>query len=404
MNREMLDAYIKQNGKIRVGLAGAGYIAKGFVNQAAQSGGIEIVAMSSRTESEIRTLLEKGGFTDAKIFTDPMDLVTADLDVVIDLTGDVELGSRLAEGAILNGKHIVTSAETDATVGPVLGEMAEKAGVVYTNMWGDEPGMIKSLYDYATILGLEVVTLGKFKGYHNVHRNPSTVVILQNQNPYKMVSFADGTKMSMEMTVVSNATGYVPDVRGMNLPEGKFEDVLGLLQMKENGGVLTKEKVIEVIRGPKPSGAVFIMVKADNTDIIESLKYYKMGEGPYYMLYIPYHMPGIEMIFGIYEMMLFGKASIKPLARPYSDVITIAKRDLEEGQILDKIGGYDYYGINTTIEDSMMEEALPTGLAEDGKLLRAVKEGEIIRFSDVEIRHHDCTYRLRKEYSRLMGN
>lgn len=405
INKKMLENYVSKNGKIKVAVAGAGYMTKGFINQVATTSAIEIVAMSSRTPQKVEKLLAKLDGHKALIVENALDLAMTDAQVIMDLTGDVELGASLAEAAIKNGKNIMVSAETDSTVGPVLAKMAREAGLVYTNMWGDEPGLIKGLYDYAQVLGLEIAVLGKFKGFHDEKANPTSVAPwaeLHKQNPYALSSFADGTKLSMEMTVVSNATGFVADKRGMNLPKGEFEDVLGLLQLKEKGGILSKEGVIEVIVGPKPGGAVFILVKANNIELVESFKYYKMGDGPYYMLYIPYHMPGIEMIYGIYEMMLYNKACVEPLDRPYSDSIAIAKRNLEQGDVLDKIGGYDYSGTMASIEDSMKEDALPAGLAEDAKVLHQIKEGQVIKYSDVEIHNHETSYRLRQQYKSML--
>lgn len=398
MNKKMVTAYVAENGPITVAIAGAGYMAKGFLNQVRRTDAVKVVAMASRTRQKAEALCRSHGAEDARIYDSVLALTESKAQILMDLTGDVETGAKLAEGAIEAGMHIMTSAETDATVGPMLARKARAAGVIYSNMWGDEPGLIKGLYDYADTLGLEVAVLGKFKGFHDMYATPDSVkpwADKSGQNPTVISSFADGTKLAMEMTVLSNATGFLPDVRGMHLKRGAFEDVLTMLRTKEQGGILNSEKVIEVMVGPKPGGAVFALVKTDNPEVVDALKYYKMGDGPLYMLYYPYHLPGIEMIYGLYEMMLLGKSPIEPLGDPVSDVMAVAKRDLSPGDVLGDIGYFDYTGVIERYTVSSEIGALPAGLAKGAIMVNSVKKGDIIHMADVEIRGHDTCLKYR---------
>ena len=405
IDRELLDNYIDRQGPIRIAIAGAGYMAKGLLAQIHLSRGIEVVAMASRNADKVRQLLNHNNMKDVLILDSVLDLPTVESDIVVDLTGDVELGVKLALGSIEARRHILINAEADATVGPVLGAMAKRQGLVYTSMWGDEPALIKGLYDYASILGFQVHALGKFKGYQNHASNPDTVsswAQQTNQNPYAIASFADGTKLAMEMCILSNGTDMVPDVEGMHMREARFEDVLEMMKPISEGGMIHQPGVIEVFIGPQPGGAVFAIIYCDDPEIMSSLRYYKMGEGPYYMLYYPYHMPGIEMIYGLYEMMILGKSSLKPIGVPVSDVCTIAKRNLKAGETLDAIGGYDYFGKIIRAKESMEKDYLPVGMAKDAVLLCDIMEGEHIRMSQVRINNHRMTMKLRLNYQDML--
>jgi len=405
INKELLDDYTDKYGAIKIAIAGAGYMAKGLVNQISLMSGIEVIAISSKTKTKAVNLANILSEQSVEVLDTIDELAFCDAQVVLDLTGDVEAGARLLEKCIMNNKHVMASAETDATVGPVLNELAKEHHVVYTNMWGDEPGLTKSLYDYSELLGFEIMAIGKFKGFHDSYATPDSVkpwADKSGQNPVVISSFADGSKLSMEMTVISNSTGFVADVRGMHMPEGNITDVCDLLKLEEEGGILKQKGVLEVIRGAQPSGAVFALVRTDNEAIISSFNYYKQGDGPNYMLYIPYHMPGIEMIYGIIELMLLKKACIKPKGKPVSDAIASAKRDLEPGMVLEQIGGFDYFGQIEKAEIALKIKALPLGLAPDALVVKPVKKGEVITLDDVIIKKHEVCLRLRQRFNEML--
>lgn len=405
IDKRLIEEYVEKNGKIRIAIAGAGYICRGLVNQIKLSGGIEIVAIASRTKDKAIELLKENNLPIDRALETVLEIPEQDVDIVVDLTGDVELGARIAYNTIMNQRHIVSTAETDATVGPVLAKMAKEQGVIFTNMWGDEPGLIKSIYDYASILGLDLIALGKFKGFHSLEANPDSVKYWaekSGQNPWPISSFADGSKLALEMTVVSNATGFEPDVQGMHMPEGTLEEVAEILKFKEEGGILNRKGVIEVVRGVQPSGGVFGLFRTDNKQIAESLKYYKMGEGPNYMLYRPYHMPGIEMVFGLFAMMILGKGAVTPMGKPVSDTISLAKKDLNIGDVLGPIGDYTYSGIISLVKEARKLNAVPLGILKGAVMRRAVKRGNIITMDDVEIKDHDLCLSLRTKFEEMI--
>ena len=146
-----------------------------------------------------------------------------EIEVVIEATGDPATGIRLAQAAIAHGKHIVmVNVEADALAGPLLARLAEKAGVVYSLAWGDQPALICEHVDWARTCGFRVVAAGKGTRYHpSYHQStPDTVWESSRQylniqdrsqiNPKMFNSFVDGTKSAIEMTAVCNATELKP--------------------------------------------------------------------------------------------------------------------------------------------------------------------------------------------------
>lgn len=406
LSKEIVNSYIKKNGPIKISIAGAGAMTKGLFNQIILFSGIEIVAIMSKTEEKINKLLDLLPNNSIEIVNTIEKLVESDAQMIVDLTGDTEFGAKLAELTINNNKHILVNTETDATVGVVLSNLAKQKNVIYTNLWGDEPALAKNLYDYATILGFEVIAIGKFKNFHDEYSTPKTAqpwAEKSNLKPEVVCAFNDGSKLSLEMTVLSNATGFVPDICGMHMENANnLNDVNELLKLKSEGGILNKKGVIEVVKGPEPSGAVFAIVRSDNEEKIKSLKTYKLGNGPNYILYTPYHMPSIEIIYGIFENFIFKKSTIQPLDRPIADTITFAKRDLHPEMSLDQMGGFDYFGKIETAQIAKQINALPLGLAKSARVLKPIKKGDLIKISDVEIRNHDTCLKLRKEHDRLI--
>ena len=406
--REELAAREKAKNPVKIGVAGAGFLGRGLVNQISRMQGLRVVALAARRPEQAGAVLNQAG-KDVKyrrchdleslqkaiacgevgVVTDPLLLAGADLDIVVDCTGDPEAGAALGCAAIKAGRNFIANPETDATAGAALKALADKAGVVYSGADGDEPGVIMNLYNYVSLLGLEIVAAGKFKGYLNHFATPATVKTwarLFAQHPYKIASFADGPKMNMEMAIVANATGLSPDTRGMNCPRGTLEEVARLMQKREDGGVLSNTGVVEVVLGAEPSGAVFVVATVTHPQIKKDLQYLKMGDGPNYLFYRPYHLCGMELGIAIARAVLAGEATIAPAGSPVAEVLAVAKRDLRPGEVLDQIGGYTFYGLIDRAAVVRRENLLPAGLAPGARVLRPVKAGHPLTMDDVELK------------------
>ncbi len=268
------------------------------------------------------------------------------IDVVIEATGEIEFGAHVVLKAIENGKHVVLmNAELDATVGPILKVHADRAGVIITNTDGDEPGVAMNLYRFAKTIGLRPVLAGNLKGMIDPYRTPDTqreFADKYHQKPKKITSFADGTKLSMEMTVLANATGFRVGKRGMFGPRcSHVKDALKLFPLErfEDGGL------VDYLLDAEPHTGAFILGFNDHPVKRQYMSYFKMGDGPLYLFYTPYHLPHVQIATTVARAVLFHDATVAPLGKPSCEVITIAKRDLKKGEMLDGIGGFTCYGM-----------------------------------------------------------
>ncbi len=329
------------------------------------------------------------------------------VDVVVDATGNPEAGANIAFSAIMERKHIVTmNVEADVTIGPMLKRLADNAGVVYTLAAGDEPGAVKELFDFADALGLDIISVGKGKNNPlDKHANPKTLEAYSKEkgsNPYMMTSFVDGTKSMEEMACVSNATGLVPDCLGMHGPKADIEEIAELLKPKKDGGILNKKGCVDFVTGNLAPG-VFLVFTTANHILHEDLQYLRMGKGPYYLLYRPYHLANIEVPLSIARAYLYNEPTIAPKAGLVSEVITCAKTDMNKGDVIDGIGGFQCYGLIETYETAKKKNLLPLGLCEGAVVKRKIAKDELITFDDVDIKEDSLILKLRKMQEDFIG-
>lgn len=406
----------KDGQPIRVGVAGTGFVGRALINQIQLMKGIRVSAVANRNADKAARVLKEtpspGSFTfcergeDLKqaveagkigVVENPLHLAAIDLDIVIDCMGDPQLGALLSLSCIDSGKHFIAAPEMDATIGPILQYYAQKKGVVYTGTEGDEPGVIMGLYHYVSLLGLDIVAAGKFKGFYDPRSNPQSIKPWADkfkQNPWRIASFADGSKMNMEMAILANATGLVPDVQGMHCPTTSLEKVPQVLSTRDQGGILERKGVVEVVLEVRPSGGVFVVASTKHPQIKKDLEYLKMGQGPNYLFYRPYHLCGMEIGVSILRAVLSQSATIAPKGAPVAEVIAVAKRDLNVDEELDSIGGYTSYGLLDRSDVVKRLGLLPLGLASECRLIRPIKGGEPIPLDSVIFRDRSLLYEL----------
>ena len=323
------------------------------------------------------------------------------IDILIESTGHVEYGAQTTLMAIKHGKHMVSmNAELDATVGPILKVHADRNNVILTGCDGDQPAVQMNLYRFVESIGLTPLLCGNIKGLQDRYRNPTTQESFAKQwgqTPHMVTSFADGTKISFEQALVANATGMTVAQRGMLGYEstGHIDDMIDLYDidsLREAGGI------VDYVVGPKPSPGVFIYAAHDN-DKLQShyLDYGKLGKGPLYSFYIPFHLTIFEVPLSAARVALFDDVIIAPLAGPVVDVVTIAKTDLKAGTELDGLGGYNTYGVCETAAQSASENLLPMGIAENCVLKRDISKDQPIGYNDVELPMHKASVQLRIE-------
>jgi predicted homoserine dehydrogenase-like protein len=311
----------------------------------------------------------------------------AAIDVVVEVTGSVEPAARVVLDAFDHGKHVVlVNAELDSLIGPILKAKADQAGVVVTHTDGDEPGVAMTLLRYLRSLGLHPVAAGNIKGMVDHYRTPDTQRAFaeqHDQDPRKVTSFADATKLSMEATVLSNATGFRVGRRGMYGPAcnhvREIAQQLPPAQMLDTG-------LVDYALGAAPHTGAFVIVHEESPLKKAQLAYYKLGEGPFYVFYTPFHLPHIQIASTIARSIIHHDPTVAPIAGPMSEVVTVAKRDLKAGERLDGIGGFCTYGLIDDAAAARGMTALPIGLSEGCILRRDVSKDRVLSFDDLEAR------------------
>lgn len=406
---------------IRVGLVGAGAMAEGLVNLIVNSvPGMRLSAISNRTVSRARerytdagienpievdciTQLEEAVAKNRPAVTNDYNLLceAGNVDVIIDLTGHVEFGAELAIKSFDCEKNLVSlNAELDCTLGTVLQERARKAGVIYTLADGDQPGVQMNLYRFVKGIGLKPLVCGNIKGLQDEYRNPTTQEGFAKewkQNVNMVTSFADGSKVSMEQACVANATGMKVEQRGMlgGDHEGHVDELChshryDVDRLQALGGV------VDYVVKAAPSPGVFVLGTVEDPIHQRYLKLYKLGEGPLYSFYQPYHLCYFEMPNSISRVVDFGD-SVLQASRPVVDVITLAKKDLKAGDKLDRIGGYTNYGQCENHDVVRQHNLIPQGLAEGCILKRDVMKDDALTWDDVFYPEETIAMSLRRE-------
>ena len=397
---------------VRVGLVGAGQMGTDVVATTKMMKGIRIVvtadidierAMSAYTIAQIEgevvvadsaaqadAAVEAGRLVAVRDYRIVTDMKT--VEVMLEATGVPEIGARAALRSACNGQDLaMMNVETDITVGPILHWYARQKGVLYALAAGDEPAACKELYDLAVSMGFTIVAAGKGKNNPlDRHSSPADPAVQKEAarrglSPNMLVEFVDGSKTMIEMAAVSNATGLIPDVRGMHGPTTDRDHLSQTFALKQDGGVLNKMGVVDFGIGRVAPG-VFLIVRTDHPRLREALVLRDMGNGPYYTLFRPFHLCSIEVPLTCAMLGIRKKSNMVPLDRLSSEVFAVAKRDLVPGDTLDAIGGTAYYSLIETYEQARAECLLPIGLAKGAKVLRPVRMDTPVTCADVEIK------------------
>lgn len=423
-----LQAREKENRPIRVGIVGAGFMGQGLTNQILHSTpGMHVVAISNRKveraanvfryagRDDIVTAHSQRAFDDATfrlqpvVTEDPMLIARSDhIDVLVDVTGSVEFGARVALEAFQHGKDVVLmNAELDATIGPILQVYAERHGVILTGCEGDEPGLQMNLYRWVKGLGLTPRLLGNVKGLQDRYRNPTTqrgFAERWGQNPTMVTSFADGSKISFEQAAVANATGFKVLSRGMSRGREYTGDVLKIGELYDLDRLRGLGGAIDYVVGT-PLTKVYCLAEHPDPKQRHYLELYKMGPGPLYAFFLPYHLVHLEVPNAIARTVLFRDPVIKPLDGPVVEVCAVAKRDLKVGEVLDDYGMYMTYGEAVNAEEMSGQRYLPEGLVEGCRLKRNIAKDSVITYDDIALPQGRLADRLRAEqYVRFRGD
>lgn len=408
---------------IRVGIVGAGFMGHALTHQILNSvPGMDVVAIYNRTSDraakvfrdagrdEVVVLNAQSKLDDAikagkSVVTDDAFLLARSplIDVLVDVTGAVEFGAHVILEAFAHGKDVVlVNAEIDATIGPILQVYADKHGVVLSACDGDEPGVQMNLFRWVKGLGFTPRVMGNVKGLQDPYRTPTTQQAYAEhwaQNPTMVTSFADGTKISCEQAIVANATGFGVVSRGMSRGKEFRGDVTSIGDLYDLEDLRARGGIIDYVVGT-PLTKVYCLAEHPDPKEQHNLNLYKMGEGPLYSFFVPYHLVHFEMPNAIARTVLFRDSVARPLGGPVVEVCAVAKRDLKAGEILDGYGMYMTYGEAVNADEMSEGRYLPEGLVEGCRLLRDVARDSVVTYSDVQLPEGRLADRLRAEQYR----
>jgi predicted homoserine dehydrogenase-like protein len=393
---------------VRIGMIGAGFMGQGLTNQIVNSvRGMRMSAVYNRHPERARHVYEYAGCQgivetgtqrgvdeairrNAPVVAEDAFTIcrSSEIDVVVDVTGSVEFGARIILEAFKYGKPVVLmNAEVDATIGPILRTYARKHGAILSACDGDEPGVQMNLFRWVKGLGLTPRFVVNVKGLQDPYRNPTTQqgwAERWGQNAAMVTSFADGSKISFEQAIVANATGFKVKARGMSRGlkyDGSIMEIQKLYDVEEARAV---GGLIDYTVGPA-GVKVFCLAEHDDPKQRHYLNLYKMGEGPLYPFWTPYHLVHFEAPNAIARVVLFGDEVAPPLGGPVVEVCAVAKRDLKAGEVLDEYGMYTTYGEAVNVDEMSTQRYLPEGLVEGCRLLKDIPRDQVLTYSDVEL-------------------
>ncbi len=403
-----LAAYAEARGPVTIGLAGAGQMGTDIIVQVGFMVGVRLGAVSEiRTELAVDALLLAGRSEDdivaagsaatidraietgrVAVTEDYRVLCSAGhIDVIIDATGNPNIGTLIALEAMKQGKHVVMlNVEADVTIGRFLKAEALKAGVVYTGAAGDEPAAALEIIGFAQSLGFDIVAAGKGKNnrlqFDATPDDYEEEAKRRNMGTRMLVEFVDGSKTMIEMTAIANSTGLVPDVPGMHGPSATRDELAQVLCTKADGGILDNSGVVDFSIGKGVAPGVFCIVKPRHPRVLERMVDLKVGPGPCFTIFRPYHLTSLEVPLSAIRGTVSRRPDTQPVDRPVGECASVAKRDLEPGRVLGKIGEYDYRGFALTWRDARAANAVPLGLAERARVLKPIKAGEKLTYDN----------------------
>lgn len=397
---------------IRIGLVGSGEMGTDIVARVAHMPGIEIGAISElnipAADRAVEIAYQEDGHSQqagsldqlnatmeaGKVATtDKVDLLLESglIDVVVDATGVPSVGAEIGLRAMEHGKHLVMmNVEADVTIGAYLRAEAERLGVVYTLGAGDEPSSCMELVEFVSAMGHRIVSAGKGKNNPlNIDAVPADYEAeakRRNMNPRMLVEFVDGSKTMVEMAAIANATGLIPDKPGMHGPACSRDGLSKVLVPESDGGLLSSgEGRVDYTIGKGVAPGVFVVAEMRHPRIRERMEDLKMGEGPYFTFFRPYHLTSLEVPLSCARAVLYGKADMMPMARPVAEVCAVAKKDMQPGEILDQIGEYSYRAWIMTTGEARDAQAIPCGLLTGAKVTAPIRKGELITYANASV-------------------
>jgi len=381
---------------VKIGLVGAGQMGQGIVVQISKMYGVDLVCIVDRNQEQLTNA--SGRYKNLKnnqlVCSDSISaLDNVELDIVIEATGTPAAGAAVAKNVLNRGINLVLlNVETEATIGLALRKEAEKNGAIVTVADGDEPVAALDLYNFATELSFEVISIGKGKNNpFNKFATPNLLAkeaSLKKMNPKMLTSFVDGSKTMVEMAALANFLDFQIDIDGMHGIKATYENINQYYIPKKDGGLLESTQVVDFSFGIAPG--VFAVVYSDDDYVNYEMEYLKMGKGPYWTLARPYHLTSLEIPRTIRHIMLEKYSKLS--ANSWNvEVVAYAKQDIEPGTNLGSIGGNYIYG--RAEKSAPSKGLLPLGIAEDSVSNKLIKKGTPLLFEEIDSQDNElCEY------------
>jgi len=422
--RSMLLKRQKHNELINVAIVGSGWFGSGVIREFYRWPGLfPRLAVTRTIEKAVKSLRHAGASASEiavidshkeyrQAIADRKYVVTSNIeimkdlkgiDIVFEATGDVEAGAEMACYTIQQGKDYITAnIEMDGTVGFAVDRLAKENGVIYSTCDGDQPGVLSRMIDEIKLYGFEIIVAGSCKGFVDVYQTPAGVLpwVRPGHNPRMISAFADGTKQSLEMSVLANGMDLTPDVRGMHGPTttktALIEDFLKIIK---------REGIVDYvmgITGVDQGAGVFVVAKRDDEFVAKDMDYLKKGKGPYYLFFRDHHFCYYEAAKSVVEAVLF-KVPTLLHEKKTSDVLAIAKKDLKTGERLDGIGGFTVYGVIDKVEAVHNSNLLPVGLSSYAVTEKNIEQDAPITYDLIDFPEDNIAIQLRKTEEKIIA-
>lgn len=411
----LVHRFNKDRRKISVGLVGAGSMGRGLFRQLSITPGLRCVALVDiqieraiacakdfkceyqRVDSveALRKAIQSGILA---ICEDGALLSECEgIEVLVEASNSIASAGKICEMALKSGKHLVMmNSEADLIFGPYFMELSRINQVTYTSCDGDQHGVLARLINESAFWGFDLILAGNIKGFLDRYSDPTAIIPEADKRnlDYKMATaYTDGTKLCIEMSLLANAYNLATDVPGMRGPSARnVQESLGLFDLERIWN--SERPIVDYILGAQPGGGVFVVGRSDDSYTQTMMSYYKMGNGPFYLFYRPYHLCHIESMACILEAVHERRSLLEPIYGFKTNVYTYAKRDLRQGELLDGLGGYSSYGIIENENDNQGRPGLPICLSHGLKLLRDLRRDEKIYWDDVLIDSNRDDFRL----------
>ena len=399
---------------VNVTLIGAGKFGSMFLSQAPHTKGLNVFTICDLNIDKAKKACREVGWSEDQInniiFTEDFEkaINNDEVDVVVEATGHPSSGIKHARTCFKYGKHVImVNVEADVLAGPSLSAEANSAEVVFSMAYGDQPSLTLEIIEWARASGFKVTAAGKgtkyMPEYH--YSTPKTVwdhygltsdeAEKAGMNSKMFNSFLDGTKSSLEMSAIANASGLNVPNNGLLFPPCGMDDLASLLKEKDKGGILEKNEQVEVVSSLERDGrpvfkdlrwGVYAVLQAPNDYAASCFKQYGMNtdqSGEFSAMYKPFHLIGMELNTSIFSAALL-KLPTGQTKYFKGDVVSVSKRNLKKGEKLDGEGGFTVWGKLIPASTSLNLQALPIGLANDMYLKNDIDKDKILTWNDVE--------------------